>query len=253
MPPKAKNCLVILFLLAAATTAPGADATDKIFRARAETELARAQKLFQAETNAATAAPLARASFDCADLATNGTQRAAFAQAGIAACHLWLAREPKPAPAHYYLAMNLGKLAEAEAPSLAAYRLVHEVEREFKTAAELDVRYDFAGPARTLGELYFQAPGWPLSVGSRHKAREWFERAAALAPDYPENQLNLAEAHLKWRNRDEAEKTLQKIEALWPAARTNFTGAARERDWLDWNARRAAARGEFQKLFKAAP
>ncbi len=82
----------------------------------------------------------------------------------------------------------------AGAPSLAAYRLVQEIEREFKKAAELDETYDHAGPARCLGLLYRDAPGWPLSIGSKRKAREWLERAAALAPDFPENQLNLAES-----------------------------------------------------------
>ena len=252
MPPKAKICFVISLLLAAVITI-AADAPNDIFRVRAAKEFSSAQIVFKAETNAAAAVQLARASFDCADLATNETQRAAFAQTGIAACRQWLGREPESAPGHYYLAMNLGKLAEAEAPSLAAYRLVHEVEREFKRAAELDERYDFAGPARTLGLLYFQAPGWPLSIGSNRKAREWLDRAAALAPDFPENQLNLAETHLKWHNREEARKALQKLEAVWPAARTNFTGESRERDWLDWSARRTAARAEFQKVFKTAP
>ena len=120
--------------------------------------------------------------------ATNDAARAEFARTGIAVCRQWLARESNSAPGHYYFAMNLGKLAQAEAPSLAAYRLVHEVEREFTAAAELDVRFDHAGPARSLGELYFQAPGWPFSVGSKHRAREWFDRAAALAPEYPGNR-----------------------------------------------------------------
>jgi len=252
MPVKAKICLWLLCLLAAG--ASGAPTPESVFRGRAEAAFAAAQKKYQTATNSSAAASqLAAASFDAADLATNETTRATFAQAGIAACRDWLAREPKSAAGHYFLAMNLGKLAEAEAPSLAAYKLVHEVEREFKTAAALDVSYDFAGPARTLGELYFQAPIWPLSVGSRHKAREWFERAAALAPDYPDNQLNLAEAYLKWRNREEAAQTLKKIESIWPAARTNFTGTARERDWLDWDSRRAAVRTEFQKVYRAAP
>jgi hypothetical protein len=69
----------------------------------------------------------------------------------------------------------------AEAPSIAAYLRVYEVEREFKAAAELDLRLDYAGPARPLGELYFPAPGWPLSIGCKDQAREWLERAAARA------------------------------------------------------------------------
>ena len=75
--------------------------------------------------------------------------------------------------------MNFGELAEAEAPSIAAYKLVNEIEREFKAAADLDEHFDYAGPARCLGLLYRDAPGWPISIGSKHKAREWLERAAA--------------------------------------------------------------------------
>ena len=90
--------------------------------------------------DSAAALQLARASFDFADFATNNAEHADIAKTGIAACRQWLAREPKSAPGHYYLAMNFGQLAEAEAPSIAAYKLVKEIEREFKTAAELDGR-----------------------------------------------------------------------------------------------------------------
>jgi len=250
-PPILKILAAIVLLAAQSLLAQSA--TNQIFIARAQTAFASAQKNYLSATNAVTARQLALASFDLADLATNDTARAEFARRGIEVCRAWVAREPKSAPGHYYLAMNLGELAQAEAPSIAAYKLVHEVEREFRLAAELDVRFDYAGPARTLGELYFQAPGWPLSVGSKHKAREWFERAAALAPEHPENLLNLAEAQLKWHQHETLEATMKKLESIWPAARTNFTGEAWERSWLDWNARRAAARTEFQKIFKHAP
>ena len=88
---------------------------------------------------------------------------------------------------------DYGQLARAEAPSLAAYRLVRQMEREFKTAADLDKSFDYAGPERTLGLLYRDAPGWPVSIGSRRTAREYLELAAKLAPDYPGNHLNLVE------------------------------------------------------------
>jgi hypothetical protein len=255
MPPKApfpRNLTAGLFLLALLVRAHGVDTNQFILRA--QTEFLRAQTNFESATND-TAARLqfARASFLYADLATNEPQRAAIAQAGIAVCRQWLVQEPKSAPAHYYLAATLGELAQAEAPSIAAYLRVYEVEREFKTAAELDVKLDHAGPARTLGELYFQAPGWPLSIGSKDLAREWLERAAALAPGYPENLLNLAEARLKWREQDGAAKALRQLDTIWSAAQTNFAGPLREKDWLDWTTRRAAARTEFQTVFKTAP
>ncbi len=76
--------------------------------------------------------------------------------------------------------------------------MVREMEREFKTADDLDEHFDYAGPERCLGLLYRDAPGWPISIGSRHKAREWLEQAVKLAPDYPENQLNLVESYWQW-------------------------------------------------------
>jgi len=127
------------------------------------------------------------------------------------------------------------------------------VEREFVTAAELDVRFDYAGPARGLGELYFQAPGWPFSVGNKRKAHEWLERAITLAPEYPGNHLNLAEAQWQWRETDAFATTMKNLESQWPSAKTNFTGEAWEPCWADWNARRTALRSEFQKKFKTVP
>lgn len=230
------------------------EAANRTFTLRAQTSFTQARQNHLTDTNSAVyAQELARASFDLAELATNTAQRAEIARCGIDASRRLVARKPQSAPGHYYLAMNLGELAEAEAPSIAAYRLVHEVEREFKAAAALDVRFDFAGPARNLGELYFQAPGWPLSVGSNRKAREWLERAVAVAPEYPENQLNLAEAQLKWHQTDLFKATMSQLEAIWPAARTNFTGEIWERSWTDWNVRRPVLKAEFEKMLKRAP
>jgi tetratricopeptide (TPR) repeat protein len=245
---------VVCAFFFATVAAFGQPANNKNFITRAEKEFQRTQKIFQADRkNSTNAWQFAGACFDLADLATNETRRAEIANLGIAACEQLVAREPKSAPGHYYLAMNYGELAQAEAPSLAAYKLVKDIEREFKSAADLDEHFDFAGPPRNLGLLYRDAPGWPISIGSKHKAREFLERAAALAPSYPENQLNLAESFLQWRERDEAEKALKKADAIWSAAQTNLVGEAWAQDWDDWTMRRAAAKNEFQKVFKYVP
>lgn len=237
-----------------AVSAFGGLATNQTLAAQAKASFDQAWTNYLANTNSdLAAAALARASSDLADVATNDTQRAEIARHGIAVCRQWLVREPDSAAGHYYLAMNLGKLAQAEAPSFAAYRLVYEVEAEFKTAAKLDVKYDYAGPARTLGLLYFRAPGWPLSIGSKSKAREWLERAASIAPVYPPNQLNLAEAQLKWRQRDELTGTIKKMDNIWPVAQTNFVGQSWQLDWREWDARRAAVKAGYERLSGAQP
>ena len=91
--------------------------------------------------------------------------------------------------------------------------MVREMEREFKTAYDLDEHFDYAGAARCLGLLYRDAPGWPLSVGSRHKARDWLEQAVKLAPGYPDNQLNLIESYWQWKDHEAASNALQNLTA----------------------------------------
>src|ERR1039457_1636729 len=135
------------FLLASA--AASGQTTNRAFAPRAEQAFVRAQKDFAGHpADAATAIQLGRTTYDWAILVTNSAQHAAIAQTGIAACQSLLARDAKSAPGHYYLGIDFGELAEAEAPSMAAYKLIKEIEREFKTAAELDEKYDFGGPAR---------------------------------------------------------------------------------------------------------
>ncbi|MEI8288053.1 MAG: hypothetical protein WCH99_01160 [Verrucomicrobiota bacterium] len=242
----------IFLLLALALPADGQVSTNKTFIARAEKEFLLAQQSFRSNTNDLVAAQqLARASFELGELLANDIRLAEIARCGIETCRQWLAIASNSAPGHYYLAINLGELAQAQAPSLTAYRLVHEVEREFLAAAALDVHIDYAGPARCLGLLYRDAPGWPLSIGSRRKAREWLVRAAALAPEFPENQLNLAETYLKWRQKEEAGNSLANLAAVWPAAQTNLTGIRWEKDWFDWKQRRVSVQTEFDRIYKA--
>ncbi|HUC84418.1 MAG TPA: hypothetical protein VL970_04425 [Candidatus Acidoferrales bacterium] len=240
----------ILFALGAAS-AFSQPTTNGVFAARAEQAFVLAQTEWAAHPDEAVAVyALGRATYDFAEFATNAPQRAGIARTGIAACKHLLARDPSSAAAHYYLGMDYGELAAAEAPSMAAYKLIREIEHEFRVAADLDERLDYAGPVRCLGLLYRDAPGWPVSIGNRRKARELLDRAAALAPDFPENQMNLVESHLLWRQPDEAQQAWQKLLSIWPAARTNLTGVAWEEDWGDWTYRREVAQGNFRRAFK---
>jgi len=239
-----------VFFIFAFVTAASAQSTttNLVFAARVERAFEQAQIEFASSTNGPAAWQFARACFDFADLATNETERAEIAGQGIAACRKLLARETNSAPGHYYLAMNYGQLAQAEAPFLAAYHLVKQMEREFKTAADLDKDFDYAGPERSLGLLYRDAPAWPFSIGSRRKAREYLDQAAKLAPDYPENHLNLAESFLQWHETENAKNELNALDALWTKAQTNLTSEAWERSWDDWSARRAAARNKLDEI-----
>jgi hypothetical protein len=235
------------------TTGPvlGGGAGTNDFAARAEAEFSRARSHFQSDTNNATAAwEFARAGFNFDEYISHTAEHAAVARLAIAASRQAIALEPDSAPAHYYLALNLGQLARTE--TLEALTLVREMEHEFKTAARLDGHFDYAGPERYLGILYRNAPGWPVSIGSRPDARAWLEHANQLAAGYPENHLNLIESHLQWHERDDARRELAALDALWPSARTNLVGPAWEASWTEWSARREAARNNLEQASRPA-
>jgi len=247
----AKGAFVLGTWLAAAGCAAAGQPGANDFAARAEAEFHRAQNQYQSNTNDVTAAwEFARAGFDFDDFVTNNTDHAAIANQGIAASRQAIARDPGSAPAHYYLGQDLGQLARTE--TLGALKIVKEMEREYKTAIRLDGHFDYAGPERSLGLLYRDAPGWPVSIGSRHKARDWLELADKLASEYPENHLNLVESYLQWHDRAGAKRELQALDALWPVARTNLTGPAWERSWADWSVRREVARKNLDENSKPA-
>jgi len=204
--------------------------------ARVQQQFVHALRRYQSNpTNAEWAWQLGRACFDRAEFATNQAERARLAEQGLAACRQALARDTNSAAAHYYLAMNLGQLARAH--TFGALKRVAEMEAEFQLARSLEEQFDWAGPDRNLGLLYLQAPGWPTSIGSKARARQHLRRAAELAPQYPENLLNLVEALCRWGDRDLARRTLQQLEKLWPVARTNLTGEAWSAAWRDWERR----------------
>jgi tetratricopeptide (TPR) repeat protein len=199
-------------------------------------------------TNTEAAWQFARACFDWADFATNNAQRAELAGQGIAACRAAIERDPKLAAAHYYLGLNLGQLARTR--RLSALHLLDEMEAAWLRAIELDATFDFAGPHRSLGLLYKDAPGWPTSLGSRKKARRHLQKAVELSPAYPDNQLAWLEALLDWGDKDAALAHLPTVATVLADARAKLTGDDWALSWQDWEARwkRINARATVQRL-----
>ncbi|HTR42123.1 MAG TPA: hypothetical protein VMH87_10960 [Pseudomonadales bacterium] len=229
--------------MAATETLLAITGQEQIFAQRARATYEKALAEYSSQTNNPVVAwQFARACYDWANWATNKSQNTMISQQGIDACQRSLLIT-NSAAAHYYMGLNLGQLAQSE--TFHGLRLVREMEREWQAAAALDEHFDFAGPDRSLGLLYRDAPGWPLSLGSRHNALEFLQNAAMLAPDDPENILNLGETYLKWGDTANAKRELKILDAIWPKAQKNLAGEAWEPDWHDWLKRRDALR---QKL-----
>ena len=186
----------------------------------------------KAATDPAAACEFGRACFEYAEFATNHTQRAALAEQGVAACQQVVARASNSPAVHYYLALNLAQLARTK--SLGALKMVARMEKEFETARKLGETIDFAGPDRYLGMLYRDAPAI-VSIGDRVRAEKHLERAVALAPEFPANQLALVESYLKWGERGHARRQLATLAALRPAARATLAGPAWAAHWAEWD------------------
>lgn len=233
-----------LLLAAVATRVlAGEDPGQSEFASRAEKEYRDARARLESGTNQTVAAwHFSRACFDLAEFATSKARRADLAEQGIEAARKTIARAPASAPGHYYLAMNLGQLARTKL--LGALRLVDQMETEFSEARKLDEHFDYAGPDRNLGLLYWQAPSI-ASIGSRSKARQHLRLAVELAPEYPENRLNLIEAYLEWGETKGARQQLNALKESWTGARQRFSGTAWEVSWKDWNKRLAKAEGRL--------
>ena len=214
---------------------PWLAAAETNFAARYERILQQCQTVVQTQpTNAEAAWKLARAWFDCAEFATNNARRAEMARQGIAAALDAIRLKPDAAPAHYYHALNVGTLADASR-GLSGLKLVSEMEHSFLKAHELDAAFDFAGADRSLGLLYRDAPGWPISVGSRSKARLHFEKACELAGDYPENRLNQMDAWIKWGDKAKAVAETKKVARVLAEARKKLAGEEWASAWADWD------------------
>jgi tetratricopeptide (TPR) repeat protein len=205
-----------------------------------------AQKRFTLETNNAAAAwEFGRACFDMSTLQKYASNKAQFAEEGIAACQKALAVDNNSAAAHYYLGMLIGQLADTK-HNLSGLRMVKDMEREWLAARALDKNFDFAGPDRNLGLLYRDAPVI-ASIGSRSKARQHLEEAVELAPDFPENQLNLIEVYLRWDYQKEAARQFEDLEKMWPEAQKRFGGVSWELSWADWNKRLDLIKRKLEK------
>jgi hypothetical protein len=213
--------------------APNREVTPALIAAEKAYDAAKAR--YQTNVNNSDATlQFASACFDRADLTSKDSVRATVAREGTQVCRRWLQRAPNQAGAHYYLGMNLAQLARTK--NLGALPLIREVEKEWLATLALDPHFDYAGADRNLGLLYRDAPGFPLSIGSRVKAGQHMQHAIELNPEYPENHLNLIETHLK-REPAAVAGEYKKLRALLPAARKQFSGPQWQSAWEDWDAR----------------
>ncbi len=219
---------------------------DSASKIRLEKAFAEIRKDFQAApTNYDLAWKVSRTAFNYADAMQEGDRdRHSVAHVGVEAARTAILLNPSRVEGHYYLGLNLGEIALAK--PMGALKLVKEMEQEFRKSIEIDPGFDFSGAYRSLGMLYTDVPGWPLSIGNKAKGREALLKAVELHPEFPDNQITLAQAYLKGgRHKDLLEK-LNSMEKQIDSARKQFSGEEWTVSWKDWDQR-------WQKVKQSLP
>jgi tetratricopeptide (TPR) repeat protein len=117
---------------------------------------------------------------------------------------------PERVEGHYWLAMNLCGQADVGG-KLLGHKLLPRILEELKRAIALEESYDQAGAHRVLGRIYYEAPGWPVSVGDMQKSLEHLKAAVRLSPATSTNHLYLAQTLLRLNEAMQARQELAQV------------------------------------------
>ena len=147
---------------------------------------------------------LSRACFLMTEVLGEKSQKHYYANRGTEYARKARSLNDKRVEPHYFLALNLSKVAEAT----SNVQLITTMVKPASRAAGIDETYDSAGPLRYLGKVYLMAPAWPVSVGDPGKAIDTLERAVKLAP-IPLNRIFLGQAYYHDEEYEAAEQQLR--------------------------------------------
>jgi len=89
---------------------------------------------------------------------------------------------PAKAEPMIWQAIILSSYAKAKG-GLGAVALAEQARDIALAAAKIDEKALNAGAYTSLGALYYKVPGWPIGFGSDKKAKEYLDRAVAIAPE----------------------------------------------------------------------
>lgn len=150
----------------------------------------------------------------------------------------------------YFRVVLVGLLAEQD--NSYGSDAVDEILAATDTLIERESMIEHAGAWRIAGVLRLRAPGPPLSHGSLRKARKLLRKAVEIAPDWPENQLYLAELELAWgEDKDDEESRasgLARLDEHFPTGDTTThapDGYATE--YAHWHAHAETLRREYSE------
>jgi hypothetical protein len=203
---------ILVFYLAATTVQPAGDA-DALYAAREDLAKAREAERIWNERLAAnpkdfpSAWKLARARYWLGGHAPE-SERRALLESGISAARAAIAVEPNRPEGHFWVAANMGALAESFGLRQGMkYR--GEIKNELLTVLKLDAAFQKGSADRALGRWYFKVPG--LFGGSKSKSEEHLRKSLTYDQNSTASHFFLAETLLDMGRKADARSELQKV------------------------------------------
>ncbi|MBL8137468.1 MAG: tetratricopeptide repeat protein [Acidobacteria bacterium] len=166
-------------------------------------------------------------------LGTNGPgtadEKKRVLEQGIAAARAAMAMRPEAVEGHFWMAANMGALADAHGLRQGMkYRT--PIKAALEKALAIQPAYLDGSPDRALGRWYFKVPG--LFGGDVRKSETHLRKALTYKPDSVISLLFLAETLIELDRRTEARATLQAAidatpDAEWAPEDARFKAQAR--------------------------
>jgi hypothetical protein len=210
------SCICLFYLVVHASLAAAPQAAvdpDTLYAQRAVLQSAREaadiwqSRLQQNAKDFESAWKLARARYWLGGHAPDD-QRRAFLDQGIAAARAAIALEPEKPEGHFWLAANMGALAESFGLRQGLkYR--SDIKSELLTVLRLDPAFQQGSADRALGRWYFKVPG--LFGGSSSKSEEHLRRSLTYNPASSASLFFLAETLIGSNRKQEARTLLEQL------------------------------------------
>jgi tetratricopeptide (TPR) repeat protein len=136
------------------------------------------------------------------------SERKALLESGIAAARSAIAVQPERPEGHFWLAANMGALAESFGLRQGLkYR--NDIKTELLTVLRIDPAFQQGSADRALGRWYYKVPG--LFGGSKERSEEHLRRSLTYGPNSSASHFFLAETLLDRGRRDDARAELQRV------------------------------------------
>ncbi len=147
-----------------------------------------------------------------------------WAEHGRSVAEQCLMRFPEEPGCYYYHAINIGLYYEARI--IGYQKGIQQMIADCEQVIKFDPEYDHGGAYRILGQLYTKLPqtvGRPDSITrDLDKAETYLKRAVRIAPDYPENQIFMAETLIAKDKNKAALEALLTAKDLTPRWRHDY-------------------------------